>query len=76
MSAHITDEDFRVIHISNAMDEVRTVPFHKKNPDIGNKIVVLSPRVIIEEDDAKEISVSEIVTLMDWGNVSCLLHVK
>lgn len=60
---------YRVIHISNAMDEVRTVPFHKKNPDIGNKIVVLSPRVIIEEDDAKEISVSEIVTLMDWGNI-------
>ncbi|EME30810.1 glutamyl-tRNA synthetase [Galdieria sulphuraria] len=60
---------YRIIQITNAVDEVRTVPFHKKNPDLGNKIVLLSRCVIIEEEDAKEISVSEIVTLMDWGNI-------
>lgn len=62
----------RIVHIVNAVDEVRTVPFHKKNPDLCNKVVLLSPRVMIEEEDAKEISVAEVVTLMDWGNVSCI----
>eukprot|EP00871_Galdieria_phlegrea_P000305 jgi/Galph1/1275/GphlegSOOS_G5980.1 len=59
----------RIIHVKNAITEVRTIPLHKKNPEIGNKIVIYSPQVMIEEDDAKSIQVPEVVTLMDWGNV-------
>jgi len=54
--------------------EARSIPKHKKNPDVGIKAVTFAPRLLVEEDDARAAAVGEIVTLMDWGNmrvVSC-----
>lgn len=47
----------------------RSIPLHKKNPDIGNKTVTFSNVVLLEQTDAKECNVNEEVTLMDWGNL-------
>lgn len=48
--------------------EVKEVPLHKKNPDVGTKHTVYSRQIFLEQDDAKEMEVNEEVTLMDWGN--------
>ncbi len=42
---------------------------HKKNPDLGTKDTVYSKEMYLEAVDAKECSVDEEVTFMDWGNV-------
>jgi len=44
------------------------VPRHKKNPDLGNKVITYLHRIFIEGDDAKLIKDGEEVTLMNWGN--------
>lgn len=43
-------------------------PKHKKNLEIGNKKVVFSSSVLIDQDDAKTLKDNEEFTLMDWGN--------
>lgn len=55
--------------ITNAPEEVRALPKHKKNPDIGIKNVIFSKNVILEGADAAELKVDQIVTLMELGNV-------
>ncbi|KAI5949585.1 GUS1 [Candida jiufengensis] len=45
-----------------------TKPKHKKNPDVGNKEVIFSNQVLIEQEDA-DLTENEEVTFMDWGNV-------
>jgi glutamyl-tRNA synthetase len=47
----------------------KSVPRHKKNPELGNKVVAYSNKIFIEGDDAKDLVEKEEVTLMDWGNV-------
>lgn len=42
---------------------------HKKNPDTGTKLTTFSQDLFLEWDDAKDLSVGEEVTFMDWGNV-------
>ena len=51
-----------------AAPETKALAKHKKNADIGNKNVVFSSTVLLEQNDAKEIADGEEVTLMDWGN--------
>ncbi|EPY53432.1 glutamate-tRNA ligase [Schizosaccharomyces cryophilus OY26] len=41
---------------------------HKKNPSLGNRNVVYSRDVLIEQADASALKKDEEVTLMDWGN--------
>jgi glutamyl/glutaminyl-tRNA synthetase len=61
MAAHIV--------IENAPEEIRALPRHKKNPNVGLKNVIFSKSCIIEGVDADAINVGEVVTLMDFGNV-------
>lgn len=50
-------------------DVVReTRPKHKKNADLGDKTMLLSCKLLIEQDDADTLSEGEEFTLMDWGN--------
>lgn len=49
-------------------DVIEDKPKHKKNLDIGNKKVVFSSNVLIDQDDAKTLKDGEEFTLMDWGN--------
>ncbi|KAI0029739.1 glutamate-tRNA ligase [Vararia minispora EC-137] len=48
--------------------EVKAMPKHKKNPDVGEKQTVYSSSIIIEQDDALSFEDNEEITLMDWGN--------
>jgi glutamyl-tRNA synthetase len=47
---------------------LRSVPRHKKNPELGTKVLVLGTSIILEPDDAESLTIGEIVTLMDLGN--------
>jgi len=47
----------------------KTLPKHKKNATLGNKIVTFAREVYLEPMDAAELKAGEEVTLMDWGNV-------
>ena len=42
--------------------EVKTMPRHKKNPDVGSKQTVFSEKIIIEQEDAKLFAVNEEVS--------------
>lgn len=56
--------------LAGAPSELEMVsrPRHKKNPDLGNKSVLLLSTVLLEQEDAVRLRVGEEVTLMDWGN--------
>ncbi|KAI0563583.1 Glutamyl-tRNA synthetase [Gracilaria domingensis] len=62
-------EAAKLVTVINAGDEVRTVPKHKKNPDVGTKNVIYKSKIFIEGEDAASIEVGEKVTFMDWGNM-------
>ncbi|VDB94120.1 unnamed protein product [Peniophora sp. CBMAI 1063] len=48
--------------------ESKTLPKHKKNPDVGSKTTTYSSSIYIEQDDALSFEHNEEITLMDWGN--------
>lgn len=48
--------------------EVRTLPRHKKNPDVGEKKTVFTSTILVEQEDAISFDDQEEITLMDWGN--------
>ncbi|KAI0006206.1 glutamate-tRNA ligase [Russula compacta] len=47
---------------------VKTLPKHKKNPDVGDKKTVYTSSIVIDQDDALSFEDNEEITLMDWGN--------
>ncbi|KAI1788380.1 glutamate-tRNA ligase [Ganoderma leucocontextum] len=48
--------------------EVKTLPKHKKDPEVGEKKTVFSSQIFVEQEDALSFEDKEEVTLMDWGN--------
>jgi len=52
-------------------DEVIGLPvaMHPKNPDLGEKIMRLSSKLLLEKDDVKLMNVGDEVTLMRYGNI-------
>lgn len=48
--------------------EIKSLPRHKKNPEIGEKKTIYSSQIIIEQEDAASFDDQEEITLMDWGN--------
>ena len=66
----VDKERLVTVHISGApaTDEVKTLPLHKKNPDVGNKTTRFAADVLIEQEDALSFDDNEEITLMDWGN--------
>ncbi|KAF8913586.1 glutamate-tRNA ligase [Mucidula mucida] len=48
--------------------EVKNLPKHKKNPEIGEKKTVYSSNILVDQEDALSFEDQEEVTLMDWGN--------
>ncbi|KAI0707693.1 glutamate-tRNA ligase [Earliella scabrosa] len=48
--------------------EVKTLPKHKKNPEVGEKKTVYSSQIFLEQEDAISFDDQEEITLMDWGN--------
>ncbi|XP_006812505.1 bifunctional glutamate/proline--tRNA ligase-like [Saccoglossus kowalevskii] len=55
--------------VAGAKEEVKDVPKHPKNADIGDKKVYFSSKVFIEGADAATLSEEEIVTFINWGNI-------
>ncbi|KAI8393800.1 tRNA synthetases class I, catalytic domain-containing protein [Radiomyces spectabilis] len=51
-----------------ATPEVKEVPKHKKNLDIGQKKTTYSNHIVFDQEDAVSLEVGEEITLMDWGN--------
>ncbi|KAI0957881.1 hypothetical protein AcW1_006130 [Taiwanofungus camphoratus] len=51
-----------------AVPEMKTLPKHKKNPEVGEKRTVFSSQVFVEQEDALSFDDQEEITLMDWGN--------
>ncbi|KAI0950021.1 hypothetical protein AcV7_008616 [Taiwanofungus camphoratus] len=51
-----------------AVPEVKTLPKHKKNPEVGEKRTIFSSQVFVEQEDALSFDDQEEITLMDWGN--------
>lgn len=43
-------------------------PKHAKNPAVGNKQVVYSSSILLEQEDVKLFKPDEEITLMNWGN--------
>ncbi|KDQ17871.1 hypothetical protein BOTBODRAFT_29174 [Botryobasidium botryosum FD-172 SS1] len=48
--------------------ETKTLPRHKKNPEVGTKSTVFSSFILVEQEDAQSFEDQEEITLMDWGN--------
>lgn len=57
------------VTVTNAESEVKAMPKHKKNPDIGMKSVIYQSKIFVEGEDANSFEVGEKVTFMDWGNM-------
>lgn len=59
------------VTLDNCPDKVVTEekPKHKKNPEVGQKKVLFTNNVLVEQADAASFAVGEEVTFMDWGNV-------
>jgi hypothetical protein len=54
--------------VEGAVEEIKTLPLHPKNPEVGTKKVAFAPVVFIETIDAQTMALNEVVTFMDWGN--------
>lgn len=48
--------------------ELREIPRHKKNPELGNKAMAFSSHLFMEQSDVSALKVGDEFTLMDWGN--------
>ncbi|KAF8077764.1 tRNA synthetases class I, catalytic domain-containing protein [Lyophyllum atratum] len=48
--------------------EVKALPKHKKNAEIGEKKTVYTSSILVEQEDAQSFEDQEEITLMDWGN--------
>lgn len=48
--------------------ELREIPRHKKNPQLGNKQMAFSSNFFMEQADVATLKVGDEFTLMDWGN--------
>ncbi|KAL0581100.1 glutamate--tRNA ligase [Marasmius crinis-equi] len=51
-----------------ASPEVKTLPKHKKNPEVGDKKTVYTSTILLDQEDAASFDDQEEITLMDWGN--------
>ncbi|KAJ7087738.1 glutamate-tRNA ligase [Mycena epipterygia] len=48
--------------------EIKVLPKHKKNADVGEKKTVYTSAILVEQEDALSFEDQEELTLMDWGN--------
>ncbi|KAM9764785.1 bifunctional glutamate/proline--tRNA ligase isoform 1-T1 [Menidia menidia] len=57
------------VSVPEAKEEMKEVAKHPKNPEVGMKEVWYGPRVMVEGADAETLSVGEVVTFINWGNL-------
>jgi len=67
--AVLLDKQVPVTIIGGPPDvEVKILPKHKKNPEVGEKKTVYSSSIVVDQEDAASFEDQEEITLMDWGN--------
>lgn len=66
----IAKSDAVTAHVRGAPDAATSEqrPKHTKYSDLGNKTVVYSSEILLEQADAASLSVGEEITMMNWGN--------
>ncbi|ODV58259.1 glutamate--tRNA ligase GUS1 [Ascoidea rubescens DSM 1968] len=73
-------KDACLISLSDGPTEktIEKRPKHKKNPDVGEKDVIYTSSLLIDQDDALAIATDgdKEITLMDWGNIVIVNVVK
>jgi len=57
------------VSITNVADEIKRCAKHPKNEQVGEKDVYYGPKALIELEDAKALSVGQLVTMINWGNM-------
>ncbi|KZV87376.1 glutamate-tRNA ligase [Exidia glandulosa HHB12029] len=62
------DKAVKVTITNGPKSETKTLPLHKKNPDVGTKQTLFSSTIFVEQEDALSFEDNEEITLMDWGN--------
>lgn len=62
----------RQVTVINAVHEIKAMPKHKKNPDVGTKSVIYQSKIFVEGEDAGSFEIGERVTFMDWGNMEII----
>lgn len=64
------DQDCAVpVFVVDAREEKVEAPKHPKNADVGNKVVWMGPKVIIDGADAELLKEGENATFINWGNL-------
>ncbi|KFW12073.1 Bifunctional glutamate/proline--tRNA ligase, partial [Eurypyga helias] len=58
------------VNIPEAQEEMKEVAKHPKNADVGLKPVWYGSRVLIEGADAETLTEGEVVTFINWGNIT------
>lgn len=58
------------VSIPEAAEEMKEVAKHPKNAEVGTKQVWYGPRVLVEGADAETFSEGEMVTFINWGNLT------
>lgn len=43
--------------------EIKSLPLHKKNPDVGTKKTVYTDTILLEQEDAKSFALNEEVSV-------------
>ncbi|PPJ57316.1 hypothetical protein CBER1_07931 [Cercospora berteroae] len=66
----VESKDKVTVTVTGAPEAARTEekPVHAKNADLGNKKVVFSKTIILDQADAQSFAEDEEITLMNWGN--------
>jgi len=66
----IPEDDLVPMRITNGPESVeyRTIPFHKQNASLGNKVTTYYKNLWVERADANAVKEGDEITLMDWGN--------
>ncbi|PIA91691.1 putative glutamate--tRNA ligase, cytoplasmic [Cercospora beticola] len=66
----VESKDKVTVTVTGAPEAPRTEekPVHAKNADLGNKKVVFSKTIILDQADAQSFAEDEEITLMNWGN--------
>uniref|UniRef100_A0A2A4J4S7 Bifunctional glutamate/proline--tRNA ligase n=1 Tax=Heliothis virescens TaxID=7102 RepID=A0A2A4J4S7_HELVI len=57
------------VNLKGVSESTLTVALHPKNPDVGNKSVWVSNRLLIDQVDAKTLKEGENATFINYGNI-------
>ncbi|ORX57652.1 glutamyl-tRNA synthetase [Hesseltinella vesiculosa] len=65
----VLEDNMTVCNVQGIIEkQVKQLPLHKKNPEVGTKKTSFSPKILLDQEDAKTLELNEEITMMDWGN--------